>query len=225
MSPLPLNLQMDHSSSTESAHDQTEQNRRNNTSCSGSESGRRTRPSKIPLPGVKSYAAPKPPVAGKQSPGSGARSRSGGSPSRSQSVQSWRNNKSEGNSLSGSKSQSSLTGGGGTKSRNGSLTAVRNGRDSLKMRDSLTGKLRSNDSLSKHRDSSVNNNSSFSASAGSTSKRDSSSSSSGGGKSGTAGRRMGSSSSSSGTSARAGRDSPDTKVRPKLQFWTNWLKL
>lgn len=49
MTPLPLNLQMDHSSSTESAHDQSEANRK--------DSGKR-RPSKIPL---KSYTAPKPP--------------------------------------------------------------------------------------------------------------------------------------------------------------------
>lgn len=183
MSPLPLNLQIDHSSSTESAHDQSEQNRKNDT---------RRRPSKIPLPGVKSYAAPKPPT-GKQSPGIGVRSRSGGSPGRSNSAHSWRN-KSEGNSLSGSKSTSS------------------------RGKDSLTGKLRSNDSLSKHRDSLVNNNSFGSSSGKPSAKRDSSVSSSGKGSSSAQVRRVGSTS-------RAGRDSPDTKVRPKLQFWTNWLKL
>lgn len=48
MSPLPLNLQMDHSSSTESAHDQAENTRKD----------AKRRPSKIPL---KSYSAPKPP--------------------------------------------------------------------------------------------------------------------------------------------------------------------
>lgn len=52
MSPLPMNLQMDHSSSTESAHDQAESNR------SKEGSGSKRRPSKIPL---KSYTAPKPP--------------------------------------------------------------------------------------------------------------------------------------------------------------------
>ncbi|KAH1020265.1 hypothetical protein HUJ04_009961 [Dendroctonus ponderosae] len=52
MSPLPMNLQMDHSSSTESAHDQTESNK------SKDSSGSKRRPSKIPL---KSYTAPKPP--------------------------------------------------------------------------------------------------------------------------------------------------------------------
>lgn len=188
MSPLPLNLQMDHSSSTESAQDQSEQRKGDH----------RRRPSKIPLPGTKSYAAPKPPV-GNKSPGSVTRSRSGGSPGRSSSAQSWRN-KSEGNSLSGSKSNTSLS--GNSKSKNGSLNAVRNGRDSL------TGKLRSNDSLSKLRDSSVG---SFSSSKNSP-KRETK-------VPGTPVRRVGSSSS------RSGRDSPDLKVRPKLQFWTNWLKL
>ncbi|XP_044257753.1 uncharacterized protein LOC123006907 isoform X1 [Tribolium madens] len=125
MSPLPLNLQMDHSSSTESAHDQAETNRKNR------------RPSKIPL---KSYTAPKPP-GGKHSPAPGARSRSGESPGRPHSAQSWRN-RSEGNSLSGSKSNSSLP-----KSRNGSLVSAK---------DSLSSKLRSSDSLSKL---SSNNNS------------------------------------------------------------------
>lgn len=50
MSPLPINLQMDHSSSTESAHDQAEKERKDGNS--------KRRPSKIPL---KSYTAPKPP--------------------------------------------------------------------------------------------------------------------------------------------------------------------
>ncbi|XP_017772093.1 PREDICTED: uncharacterized protein LOC108559354 isoform X2 [Nicrophorus vespilloides] len=119
MSPFPINLQLDHSSSTESAHDQAESARK-----SGSETPRR-KPSRIPL--VKSYAAPKPPgSAGKHSPG--GRSRSGESPGRPQSAQSWRNNRSEGNSLS--KSSCSLN-----KSRNASLTAAK---------DSLTGKSRTN---------------------------------------------------------------------------------
>lgn len=209
MSPLPLNLQMDHSSSTESAHDQSEQNRKDN----------RRRPSKIPLPGVKSYAAPKPPV-GKQgqsqSPSSGARSRSGGSPGRPSSAHSWRN-KSEGNSLSAATNNKSTTN-TGLSSRG---------------RDSLTGKLRNNDSLSKHRDSLVNysNTNSFGSgtaaaglkSGGASSKQDSSMSSSKGAAPSARGqviRRVGSSSSRNG-----GRESPDTKVRPKLQFWTNWLKL
>lgn len=199
MSPLPLNLQMDHSSSTESAHDQSEQNRK---------SDHRRRPSKIPLPGMKSYAAPKPPV-GKQSPGSGTRSRSGGSPGRPNSSQSWRSKSETVNSFSGSKSNTSLS--GGNKSRNGSLTTVKSNKDSLKTRDSLTGKLRSNDSLSKLRDSSVGN--SFGSSKNSPTKQPSAKTS------GTPVRRV----SSSGS--RGGRDSPDMKVRPKLQFWTNWLKL
>ncbi|KAI4457725.1 wasp interacting protein-related [Holotrichia oblita] len=131
MSPFPLNLQLDHSSSTESAHDQAESTRKGD---------QKRKPSKIPL--VKSYAAPKPPGGGKHSPApTHTRSRSGESPGRPHSAQSWRN-KSEGNSLSGSKSSGSLS-----KSRNGSLTTAK---------DSLTGKIRSNDSLSKLRDSPAN---------------------------------------------------------------------
>ncbi|XP_063909260.1 uncharacterized protein Jvl isoform X3 [Zophobas morio] len=137
MSPLPLNLQMDHSSSTESAHDQAESNRK-------SDGQAKRRPSKIPL---KSYTAPKPP-GGKHSPAPGARSRSGESPGRPHSAQSWRN-RSEGNSLSGSKSNSSLP-----KSRNGSLVSAK---------DSLSSKLRSSDSLSKLTPS---NNNSFGSSRG-----------------------------------------------------------
>lgn len=119
MGPLPLNLQLDHSSSTESAHDQAESARKGENS--------KKRPSKIPL--VKSYAAPKPP-GGKHSPAPGARSRSGDSLGRPHSAQSWRN-KSEGSSLSGSKSNN----GSLSKSRNGSLSNAK---------DSLGGKYREN---------------------------------------------------------------------------------
>ncbi|KAF5305449.1 hypothetical protein FQA39_LY01540 [Lamprigera yunnana] len=129
MSPIPMNLQFDNSSSTESAHDQAESARKGDL---------KKRPSKIPL--VKSYAAPKPP-GGKHSPAPAARSRSGDSPGRPHSAQSIRN-KSEVNSLSGSKSNSSLS-----KSRNASLSNTK---------DSLTGKLRSAESLSKLPESSVN---------------------------------------------------------------------
>lgn len=133
MSPLPLNLQLDHSSSTESAHDQAESNKKGDQS--------RRKPSKIPL--VKSYAAPKPPGGKHISNTSGARSRSGESPGRPHSAQSWRN-KSEGNSLNGKSRDNSLH-----KSRNGSL---------VNAKDSLTGKLRSTDSniSPKVRDSPVN---------------------------------------------------------------------
>lgn len=72
---------------------------------------------------------------GKHSPAPGTRSRSGDSPGRPHSAQSWRNNKSEGNSLNNSKSNASLT-----KSRNSSLVTAR---------DSLSSKLRSTDSLLK----------------------------------------------------------------------------
>lgn len=132
MGPLPLNLQLDHSSSTESAHDQAESARKSNDST-------KKKPSKIPL--VKSYAAPKPP-GGKHSPAPGARSRSGDSLGRPHSAQSWRN-KSEGNSLSGSKSNASLP-----KSRNTSLSNAK---------DSLTGK---------HRDSSTPTNGSYTSTNG-----------------------------------------------------------
>lgn len=176
MSPFPLNLQLDHSSSTESAHDQAECARKGD---------QKRKPSKIPL--VKSYAAPKPPGAGgKHSPApTHARSRSGESPGRPHSAQSWRN-KSEGNSLSGSKSSGSLS-----KSRNGSLTAAK---------DSLTGKLRGNDSLSKLRDSPAN---SFGSGRNTLRK----------GSSATVRRNN------------SVRDSPDSKVRSKLSFWSNFLKI
>lgn len=177
MSPFPINLQLDHSSSTESAHDQAESTRKGSVD-------QKKRPSKIPL--VKSYAAPKPPGGGKHSPApSHTRSRSGESPGRPHSAQSWRN-KSEGNSLSGSKSSGSLS-----KSRNVSLTAAK---------DSLTGKIRSNDSLSKLRDSPAN---SFGSGRNTL--------------------RKGSSSSVRRNSSI--RDSPDSKVRSKLSFWSNFLKI
>ncbi|XP_045466053.1 uncharacterized protein LOC123674926 isoform X3 [Harmonia axyridis] len=126
MSPIPMTLQIDHSSSTESAHDQTESNKR-------TMEGSRRKPSKIPL---KSYTAPKPPGRGKSH--SSARSRSGDSPGRPHSAQSTRGGaRSEANSLQGpaSKGGSSLP-----KSRNGSLVTSK---------DSLSSKLRSSDSLSK----------------------------------------------------------------------------
>lgn len=71
---------------------------------------------------------------GKHSPAPGTRSRSGDSPGRPHSAQSWRN-KSEGNSLNNSKNNTSLP-----KSRNSSLVSAR---------DSLSSKLRSTDSLLK----------------------------------------------------------------------------
>lgn len=178
MSPLPMNLQFDHSSSTESAHDQAESARKGEL---------KKKPSKIPL--VKSYAAPKPP-GGKHSPAPGARSRSGESPGRPHSAQSVRN-KSEANSLSGSKSNTSLS-----KSRNPSLSNAK---------DSLTGKLRSVESLSKLRDSPVN----ASITSNRSTKRDVSLK-----KSSAPTRRTNSI-----------RDTPDAKVRPKIPFWSNWLKI
>uniref|UniRef100_A0AAR5PZ71 Uncharacterized protein n=1 Tax=Dendroctonus ponderosae TaxID=77166 RepID=A0AAR5PZ71_DENPD len=124
MSPLPMNLQMDHSSSTESAHDQTESNK------SKDSSGSKRRPSKIPL---KSYTAPKPP-GGKHSPA--PRSRSGESPHRSHSSHSWRNRSAGGGGGAESGSlKNSLP-----KSRNSSLISAR---------DSLSSKLRGTDSLAK----------------------------------------------------------------------------
>ncbi|XP_030754033.1 uncharacterized protein LOC115880857 isoform X2 [Sitophilus oryzae] len=117
MSPIPMTLQLDHSSSTESAQDQAESNR------SKDGSGSKRRPSKIPL---KSYTPPKP-LGGKHSPA--PRSRSGDSPHRSHSAHSWRN-RSAGNDNS---LKNSLP-----KSRNSSLVSAR---------DSLSNKLRSTESV------------------------------------------------------------------------------
>lgn len=143
MSPLPLNLQLDHSSSTESAHDQAEAN---NVNSKKGEQARR-KPSKIPL--VKNYAAPKPPCNGgvvgngggkHVTNAPGARSRSGESPGRPHSAQSWRNNKSEGNSLNNKSRDNSLH-----KSRNGSLV---NAKDSLTVKTNNSPKLRESPSNS-----------------------------------------------------------------------------
>ncbi|XP_071051253.1 probable basic-leucine zipper transcription factor L isoform X2 [Onthophagus taurus] len=57
MSPFPLTLQLDHSSSTESAHDQATNEAATRKSTNNSNKSKQ--PSKIPL---KSYAAPKPPI-------------------------------------------------------------------------------------------------------------------------------------------------------------------
>ncbi|KAL1505904.1 hypothetical protein ABEB36_005357 [Hypothenemus hampei] len=116
MSPITMTLQIDHSSSTESAHDHAESNR-------NKESISKRRPSKIPL---KSYTAPKPP-GGKHSPA--PRSRSGESPHRSHNSSShhhysWRNRSSSG---PGGNDHSL------PKSRNSSLVSAR---DSLKRTDS-----------------------------------------------------------------------------------------
>lgn len=55
MTPLALDELQNNSSSTESAHDHAERD-------SGRGSASKYRPSKIPLPGSKSYLAPKPPT-------------------------------------------------------------------------------------------------------------------------------------------------------------------
>lgn len=129
MSPLimnsmkTLNLQTENSSSPDSVQDQSSEKDKKDSS-------KTKRPSKIPL---KSYTAPKPP-GGKHSPApSSTRNRSGRSPCRPQSAQSWTKTKSEANSLN-SKSNSL------SKSRNSSLVTTK---------DSLSGKLRSSDSLQK----------------------------------------------------------------------------
>lgn len=121
----PLNLQLDHSSSTESAHDQME--------TSGSRREVKRRPSKIPL---KSYTAPKPPASGggKQSPAP-PRSRSGDRPN---SAQLWKN--SQTNSLNNNNNNNNSKSANTPKSRNSSLVSAK---------DSLSSKLRSSDSLSK----------------------------------------------------------------------------
>ncbi|KAK9875156.1 hypothetical protein WA026_005947 [Henosepilachna vigintioctopunctata] len=125
MSPITMGLQVDHSSSTESAHDQMENSRKSQESA-------RRRPSKIPL---KSYTAPKPPGRGKSQHQSAhsARSRSGGSPHRPHSAQSARG--AGGAADAGSLRVASLP-----KSRGASLVTAK---------DSLTSKLRGSDSLPK----------------------------------------------------------------------------
>lgn len=57
---LPMDDLQNHSSSTESAHDQTERDSSNNSRL-GPDTPKR-RPSKIPLAGMKGYLAPKPPT-------------------------------------------------------------------------------------------------------------------------------------------------------------------
>lgn len=191
MSPLPLNLQFDHSSSTESAHDQAESTRKHSEPSNTI----KRKPSKIPL--VKN-STQKPPATDNNKhspiPSSTSRSRRGESPGRPHSSQSWRN-RSEGNnnSFSGSRNHSSLA-----KSRNGSLVSAR---------DSLTGKLRSSDSMSKLRDSPAN---SFNSNRNTLRK------------SGTSG--SSSSASSSVRRTASVRDSPEVKVRSKFSLWINWLK-
>ncbi|XP_018320110.1 uncharacterized protein LOC108733435 isoform X2 [Agrilus planipennis] len=160
MSPIPMN-HLDHSSSTESAHDQAHHESgatpvtRKSSSVGGEVQTHRRKPSKIPL--VKSYAAPKPP-GGKHSPAPGARSRSGDRPPSAQSLRAKMTTSESASSTSLSKSRNSLS----------------NARDSLtgKVRtsgDSLSGR-RSSDSFSKLRESPVN--SSLRGGSGSVAKRD-----------------------------------------------------
>lgn len=59
MIPLAMDDMQNHSSSTESAHDQTERDSSNNRMCPDTP---KRRPSKIPLAGTKGYLAPKPPT-------------------------------------------------------------------------------------------------------------------------------------------------------------------
>ncbi|XP_068085009.1 serine-rich adhesin for platelets isoform X2 [Anabrus simplex] len=212
VTPLPTTEDnIHHSSSTESAHDHTEVK---------TSSSPKKRPSKIPLPGLKSYTAPKPPsgkTAGKNK----------------DSLASWKS-KTDTFSFSGGKasswknrgdSNSSLLSGGG-KSResssglksNSSLSGRQNSRESLsgnKSRsDSLVGKKHNGDSLS----SSKTSHNSFSSSA--SNKKDSLPVS---GRSKTlSSRRVSSTGSRVGE---LGSTDQNSKVRPtKLAFWSNWLK-
>ncbi|XP_069698228.1 serine-rich adhesin for platelets isoform X3 [Periplaneta americana] len=163
--PMPADDNTHHSSSTESAHDHTvgmssDQGDAKKASQSQQMSPRR-RPSKIPLPGTKSYCAPKPP-SGKSASIS---NRSRGSPSLrsrtdSHSSLSGKNAPRESSWKNRSDSNSSLSGGGKSREspcggRNSSLSGRNNSRDSLnsgsKSRDSFTAstaKVRNGDSLS-----------------------------------------------------------------------------
>ncbi|KAJ9594678.1 hypothetical protein L9F63_014012, partial [Diploptera punctata] len=165
--PMPTEENTHHSSSTESAHDHTVgMNSEEGTSDHGEtkkttqtqQMSPRRRPSKIPLPGTKSYCAPKPPSGKSASITSRSRgspslkSRTDSNPSLSGKTResSWKNRSDSNSSLSGgNKSRESPSGG-----RNSSLSIRNNSRDSLnscsKNRDSMTtsfGKVRG-DSLS-----------------------------------------------------------------------------
>ncbi|XP_049771103.1 uncharacterized protein LOC126127459 [Schistocerca cancellata] len=165
-----------HSSSTESAHDHTEQRR-----VQSSNSPRR-RPSKIPLLGTKSYCAPRPP-SGKTGAITAAHSNKSRDSlsAKSGRESSWKS-KADGASLSGSKSREPIS-----VVRNSSLSARNNSRESLngsKSRDSILSKSRS-DSVNGRKVSAVevtmvstrsrdgHSQNSFSSNASNTNKRDS----------------------------------------------------
>lgn len=161
LQPLPLHLQLDEDIETE-ADVEPETNCITDTP--------RRKPSKIPLPPSKqptSGLVPKPPT-GRTKDSPSYRSRSGDSIGRPGSAQSWRN-KSDINSLSGSKSGNSISStkspGGG---RNSSFITLKTSnkeslsrcRDFKHSKDSLTGRVRNNDSLSRIRDSNLSNSNS-----------------------------------------------------------------
>ncbi|XP_077287520.1 javelin-like isoform X2 [Arctopsyche grandis] len=218
LQPLPLHLQLDEDVETEAEVE---------PETSPVTEIPRRKPSKIPLPPSKqptSGLVPKPPT-GRSKDNPSYRSRSGDSLGRPGSSQSWRN-KSDINSLSGSKSANSIS---STKCPNGgrntSFVTIKSSakesinryRDSKHSRDSLTGKVRNNDSLSRIRDSNL----SHSNSVLSSSKKDLSGSmtSSSSKKSSVPVRRA-----SSSSSMRTGDPSP--KVRPsKNTLWSQFLKL
>lgn len=120
MIPLPMDEAFQHSSSTESAHDQQE---RENAMSKCPETPRRSKPSKIPLPGTKGFVAKpptgRPPVTGppsnksltkstsslyngQKSSGPSSITKKDTSLTRPDSVQSWRNISFEGKSRSSS---------------------------------------------------------------------------------------------------------------------------
>ncbi|PSN42824.1 hypothetical protein C0J52_12683 [Blattella germanica] len=155
--PMPNEDNIHHSSSTESAHDHTVEMQSEEVTSDHGETKKtpqsqqmspRRRPSKIPLPGTKSYCAPKPP-SGKSisitnrsrgSPSLKSRTDSNSSLSSKLTTResSWKNRSDSNSSLSGGgKSRESPSGG-----RNSSLSGKNNSRDSLnsgsKSRDSIT---------------------------------------------------------------------------------------
>lgn len=167
--PMPVDDNLHHSSSTESAHDHTvgaeseegtgDQGETKKASETQQMSPRR-RPSKIPLPGTKSICTPKPPSGKSVS----ASSRNKGSPSPKRRMDSnspsGRNNVRESSWKNKSENNSSLSGGGRSREspsggRNASLLGRNNSRESLnscsKGRDSFTistGRVRGCESLS-----------------------------------------------------------------------------
>ncbi|GLH13860.1 Uncharacterized protein GBIM_18345, partial [Gryllus bimaculatus] len=153
--PMPVEENIHHSSSTESAHDHVVGPQSSETTDQG-ETKRETqqqtpkkRPSKIPLPGMKTHISPKPPsgklasTKRKDSPSGRGKLENTSLSGRNMRDASWKNRSDSVSSLGG-KNRESPSG-----QRSSSLSARHNSRESLsgnKSRDSLSAKSRS-DSL------------------------------------------------------------------------------